>query len=171
MIQYKVPTKVAYKAGIARMRSWGFNCPSIEDIGVGMAVKDMFKFYLDKRFLNDTFENNLEAAPGTIDDVMSWYSDFLSALYDHIVKCLQDKWPVDFDLKKVEYIFGLPTSWKDNVPLVQLFRQIVEKSGFGTGNVIIRLTEGEASAVFTAKNLEHKFKVSYIHILVTVYLY
>jgi len=125
-----------------------------------MAVKDMFKFYLDKTFLRDKFEGNFEAAPGNLDDVVLWFGDFLRELYAHIKKYLQDIWKVDFNLTKVEYIFGLPTSWKDNYKLVQLFRSTAVEAGFRTDNIILDLTEAEASAIFTAKHTDEEFKVS-----------
>jgi len=171
MLENKVPTKVAYKAACARNpHSWGFECPPLEDVGPAMAVKDLFKFYLDERFLRESFERNPQAIPGTIEDVKLWYRDFLSVLHAHISSHLTNPpWLVDLDSTKVEYIFGLPTSWKDDVRLVKAFTQVVGESGFGTNNVIMGLTEGEAAAVYTAKNLEHKYKVSYMHITMIVY--
>jgi hypothetical protein len=127
-----------------------------------MAVKELFKFYLDKPNLVDSFKKNPEAAPGTSRDVMTWYTDFLTALYVHIVAHLKDPpWCVDLNSTKVEFIFSLPTSWKGKV--VEDFEEIVKEAGFGTeGNcsVDIGLTEGEAAAVSTALILEHKYKVS-----------
>ena len=155
----KVPTKVTFKAGKAGIHSWGFECPPIEELGRGMAVKDLFKFHLDPSFLKDSFESNPEAIPGDIEDVKFWYSGFLGALYHHIVKYLRDVCKEDFDATKIEYIFSLPTSWKDKDRLVQSFRRIVEVAGFGD-DVTMELTEGEASAVFTAKELNQKFRVS-----------
>ena len=125
-----------------------------------MDVKELFKFFLDERVLRQTFENNPQALPETIDDVKLWYKGFLRVLNDHISRQLtKSPWLVDWDLTKVEYVFSLPTSWKNDVRLVQAFKDIVKESGFGTHNV--RLTEGEAAAVYTAKNLQHEYKVSW----------
>jgi hypothetical protein len=123
-----------------------------------MVVKDMFKFYLDNSYQRDGSGRNFEDAPDTLDDVALWYKDFLTALYDHIIDYLQN----DLDLKSttVEFIFSLPTSWNDKSKLARIFREIVSNTGFGVDNVIMRLTEGEAAAVFTAKHHKKKFKVS-----------
>jgi hypothetical protein len=172
MLENKVPTKVAYEAGRAHNpHSWGFGCP-LEDVGPAMAVKGLFKFYLDKHVLKESFKKNPRAILGTIEDVKLWYKDFLSVLHNHISSHLtltNPSWPADPDSMKVEYIFSLPTSWKDDVSLVETFKQIIGETGFGTDNVIMGLTEGEAAAVYTAKNLGHKYKVSCMHITMRVY--
>ncbi|KUJ23927.1 uncharacterized protein LY89DRAFT_662708 [Mollisia scopiformis] len=154
----KVPTKVAYEAGKASIDSWGFGCPEVDKIGPAMAVKDLFKFLLDRDYFRKEFEGNFDAAPGTVDDVALWYGDFLRALHEHIVHCLEDGWNVDLELTKVEYNFSIPTPWADNDKLIEMFRDIVEEVGFAHGNesVVMQLTEAEASAVFTVK--QHKFR-------------
>ncbi|KAI9767085.1 MAG: hypothetical protein M1840_005873 [Geoglossum simile] len=162
MLENKVPTRLAYKAGNTRPHSWGFGCPSLEDVGPAMAVKELFKFYLDKPNLVDSFKKNPEAAPGTSRDVITWYTDFLTALYSHIVTHLKaPPWNVDWNSAKVEFIFSLPTSWKGKDKLVEDFEDIVKEAGFGSeGNcsAVMGLTEGEAAAVSTAMSLEHKYK-------------
>jgi len=128
-----------------------------------MAVKELFKLYLHKPDLVKSFERNPQGIPGTIRDVRLWYLDFLSALYDHIIAHLNEiSWLEDGN-STFEYIFSLPTSWKDNDKLVEDFKEIAKEAGFGSdenSSVAIGLTEGEASAVYTAKCLEHKFQVS-----------
>ncbi|KAI9768044.1 MAG: hypothetical protein M1839_004204 [Geoglossum umbratile] len=127
-----------------------------------MAVKELFKFYLDKPSLADSFKKNPEGAPGTHHDVMVWYTDFLAALYGHTVAHLKGPpWHVDWDSTQVEFIFSLPTSWKGNDRLVEDFEEIVKDAGFGSGensSLVIGLTEGEAAAVSTATSLGHKYK-------------
>lgn len=155
----KVPTKVGYKAGEKGIDSWGFECPSLENISRGMAIKDMFKFYLDGNFLGEKFQRNPEEIP-KFEDVKSWYTDFLAALYAHIIQFLWERLRVDVKLTPIEFIFSIPTSWKDKDLMVRCFRDLVDIAGFGrAGNVIMELTEGEASAVFTAKHLWHEFQV------------
>src|SRR5439155_22571999 len=137
---------VAYRAGHHRLHSWGFACPSREHLGPETAVIGFFKTFLDELLLVETFKGNPEAAPGDIHDVRLWYVDFLTALYDHIVAQLKNSWRVDWDLVKVEYIFSIPTYWKDNARLVENFEEIVKEAGFGTdGNCSVSMmTEGEA---------------------------
>jgi hypothetical protein len=167
VLENKVPTRLAYKAGNARPHSWGLACPSLEGVGPAMAVKELFKFYLDKPSLADSFKRNPEGAPGTHHDVMVWYTDFLAALYGHTVAHLKGPpWHVDWGSTQVEFIFSLPTSWKGNDRLVEDFEEIVKDAGFGSGensSLVIGLTEGEAAAVSTATSLGHKYKVSLVH--------
>ncbi|CZR65459.1 uncharacterized protein PAC_15359 [Phialocephala subalpina] len=153
----KVPTRVAYKAGKAAYHSWGFKCPELEEVGPAMAVKEMFKFHLDKWFLKEDHQRGQDGG-FELEDVKLWYKDYLSALYSHIVQCLREKWKVDVGLTTVEYIFSIPTLWSKEDQLVQTFRELVEATGFGDGYVIMNLTEAEASAVSTAKLLDHGFQ-------------
>ncbi|KAF8852058.1 hypothetical protein BDZ45DRAFT_807834 [Acephala macrosclerotiorum] len=154
----KVPTQVGYKAGEKGIHSWGFECPSFGNIGRGMAIKDMFKFYLDDYFLGGKFQRTPEETP-KLENVKSWYTDFLTALYAHIIQFLQERLRIDVRSTPIEFVFSIPTSWKDKDLSVRCFRELVDSAGFGrAGNVIMELTEGEASAVFTAKHLGHEFQ-------------
>jgi hypothetical protein len=165
----KVPTRVAYKAGKSTYQSWGFNCPQPGKVGPAMAVKEMFKFHLGKWFLKEDQklgqEDDIE-----LEDVKLWYKDFLSALYLHIVQFLRETWKVDVGLTTVEYIFSIPTSWNKNDQLVQTFRELVDAAGFSDGYVIMNLTEAEASAISTAKLLDHEFQVGKSNISIVVHL-
>lgn len=165
VFQCKVPTKVTHRAGGRRIHSWGFMCPSIGNIEPGTAVKDMFKFHLDRHVLRDRSKSAVDPH-WEFEDVKSWFIDFLTPLHDHVFNCLQETWP-DFDMRKVECIFGVPTSWND-IRLLEVFRQIVDDTSFCEHRVIMRLTEAEASAVFTAKSLGRKFPVSRIYYPVMV---
>jgi hypothetical protein len=160
----KVPTAIAYRGGNFRPVSWGLECPSPEKIGPGICVKRLFKFFLDKEFLQEISERNPDGAPGDIYDVKAWYRDFLSNLYRHILEELEAKWQVDSKLTKVEYIFSLPTAWKENEKVVEEFQDIVKQAGFGDGknsSMAIGLTEAEASAVHTAMSRGHTYKVGW----------
>src|SRR6266516_317899 len=169
----KVPTMLAYRAGHFRIDSWGLSCPPLDELRPGMAIIQRFKLFLN----DDDLENSFESDIGTVDDVRMWYRHFLTALHEHIVTHLQrPPWRVDWSSTKVEYIFSLPTVWKDNNQLVEDFKKIVKQAGFGSRekcgrhkncgrhencSVTIGLTEGEASAVYTAAtSSEHKYKVS-----------
>ena len=116
-----------------------------------------FKFYLDETWL----PRGPEEAIFDIEDVKTWFRHFFTALHDHIHAHLTDPpCMVDWNSTKVEYIFGLSALWKE--PLINDFREIVEQAGFITGpncSIVMGLTEGEASAVSTAKNLGYRYKV------------
>jgi hypothetical protein len=155
----KVPTKLTYAAGELDISSWGFECPTLDNLGRGMAIKDMFKFYLDTSFTTEKFRRVPESIPKH-KNVKLWYNDFLTALHNHIIRQLKERWQADPSATTVEYVFSIPTMWKDNDTLVREFRDIVDEAGFGkTGMVVMELTEGEAAAVFTAKQLDHRFQV------------
>ncbi|KAE8449334.1 hypothetical protein EG329_008235 [Mollisiaceae sp. DMI_Dod_QoI] len=154
----KVPTRVAYTAGEIGIHSWGLGCPELGEIGRGVAIKDMFKFFLNEHFVKGKFPAIPHQAP-KIENVRMWYEDFLTALYHHIVSQLREIENIDLKLSHIEFIFSIPTAWLDNDQVLQEFRKLVDRAGFSKiGDVIMRLTEGEAAAVFTAKRLEDRFQ-------------
>ena len=163
----KVPTRVTYKAGDLRARSWGFACPSPKQLSPNMTVSELFKFLLDKKVLDEVNKRKAEDDQESMENIKKWFTDFLGKLHDHILLYLGDTaWSVDWHSTKFEYIFSLPTSWELNDELVEDFREIVEQAGFGTepnSSVTIELTEGVASAVYTAKSVDHNFNVSKVH--------
>jgi hypothetical protein len=162
-IAYKVPTALIYRAGRSRPCSWGFGCSSSQNSGYGLGVVDYFKYFLDEDELERFFRDKPGGAPD-IGDVRKWFRDFLHALHDHIIAYFEGPmWQLDWLSTKVEYVFGLPTLWKERDELVRDFKHIVAQAGFVQRvncNVTFGLTEAEASAVYTAKSLEHKYKVS-----------
>ncbi|CZR64596.1 uncharacterized protein PAC_14494 [Phialocephala subalpina] len=155
----KVPTCIAYRAGISKPRSWGFECPDFGNVENGMAVLDLFKFQLQILITKKGVprQGGVEVE---MRDVKNWYRDFLRALYMRIGKHLKEKLEMDFEggTVPVDYIFSVPTMWKNNHELVGAFRQVVDEAGFSSGNVTMELTEGEAAAVFTATRSNHTFK-------------
>ncbi|KAF8856169.1 hypothetical protein BDZ45DRAFT_727644 [Acephala macrosclerotiorum] len=154
----KVPTRVAYTAGEIGVHSFGFECPNLEDLEEGMAIKDMFKFCLSSSFLESKEQEN-PSNFRKFENVKLWYEDFLTALYTHIVDYVQEDLATDLRSTSIEFIFSIPTLWKDDDLLVHVFRELVAKAGFdAAGSVIMELTEGEACAVSTAKLLDHKFE-------------
>ena len=162
-ISNKVPTVLTYRAGDLRVRSWGFACPSRRELGPRRNT-GLFKFLLDEEYLEKLNREKPDDDPEHIENVRKFFTDFLSKLHEHVVAQLEDSpWRVDWRTTKVEYIFSLPTSWEKNDELVEEFGKIIEKAGFGSEEnsiVSIGLTEGVASAVYTAKSLNHNFKVS-----------
>ena len=169
-IVYKVPTTLSYQAGQSRICSWGSEPPPW-DFGRGMGVVKSFKFFLDKDELERSFrDRTFKYRQPDIDDVRKWFTDFLHALHDHIVAYLELKWGVDWHSTKVDYVFGLPTLWRERNELIRDFQNIVANAGFTESmncGVTFRLTEAEAAAVHTAKSLDHKYKVSELHAITT----
>src|SRR5439155_2489541 len=127
-VKHKVPTALTYRAGNIHACSWGFGCPGSGQAEQGMGVKDLFKFYLDKKVLEDSYPNR-HGAPGTVEDVQNWFTDFLTFLHEHIVDYLGKKpWGVNWGATEVEFIFSLPTLWKGNEELIQVFGAIIKKA-------------------------------------------
>jgi hypothetical protein len=96
--------------------------------------------------------------------VEHWFKGFLSALHSYVVAYLgAGDWRVDWGSTRVEYIFGLPTAW-ENTKVGGMFEKLVRQAGFGEEpegkcSVSIGLTEGIASAVWTARSIGHTFNV------------
>jgi hypothetical protein len=162
----KVPTTLIYQAGQSRVCSWGFARPEW-DFGYGMGVVESFKFFLDEDVLDRAFrDRELRYRQPDIEDVRNWFRDFLRGLRDHVVGHLESEFQVDWLSTKVDYIFGVPTLWRERNALIDDFQSIVAQAGFVKSlncDVTFRLTEAEAAAVHTAKSLNHEYKVREPH--------
>ncbi|KAH0565987.1 hypothetical protein GP486_000614 [Trichoglossum hirsutum] len=160
-IVHKVPTAVTYRAGRLHTCTWGFGCFSPKNCGYGLGVIEYFKYFLDKGKFERYVKDNPGFAPD-IGDVRRWFVDFLRALHDYIAAYLErPPWQLDRLATKVEFVIGLPTLWKERDELICDFKNIVEQAGFKPGancDVIFRLTEAEASAVYTAKSLGRDYR-------------
>jgi hypothetical protein len=169
----KVPTRITYKAGDQRVHSWGYTCPAPAVAGPSMAVKRYFKFLLDPRQLNELNNGLPNHEKESAENVKMWFTDYLTKLHEHIVSHLEEtqplslgvsrRRPVQWGSTKVDYIFSLPTSWGENADLIEEFRNVILRAGFGHREhttVVMGLTEGVASAVYTAKTLGSDFQVS-----------
>src|SRR5947207_2170207 len=97
-IANKMPSTLTYGAGIFRVHSWGFQCPSIEDMGPGMDTKESFKFFLDESRLKDRFPRPEEVK---IDDVRTWFKHFFTNLHRHVRAHLTDSWQVNWNSTKI----------------------------------------------------------------------
>jgi hypothetical protein len=160
-VSNKVPTKVCYFAGRASRpgerlcEEWGYKCLE-PPFPRGIDVIENFKLYLDEDFLrNDQEKEKDRYIEYRIEDIELWYTDFLSALYEHIQKEIISR-PAfqitNLAAIQVEYIFSYPMAWKDNV--ISRFKRLIESAGFGIlpkHKVIIGPSEAEAAAVYTAK--------------------
>ncbi|KAI9777758.1 MAG: hypothetical protein M1839_008553 [Geoglossum umbratile] len=170
----KVPTVLTYRgAGLVGISSWGFVCPKPGNVPAGMSRRELFKLSLDPAI----FERYTRAhSDQSLDDVRGWFKDFLTALHGHIVNhfenglktkegWIKQYFGEDFGRNewkrcKVEYIFSVPTTWKQP-SVIEDFRRIVEKAGFGKSeenrSLTIGPTEAVAAAVYTAKVAAHQY--------------
>jgi hypothetical protein len=161
VVSNKVPTKVCYRSGRAsrvgkpHCEVWGHECPK-PPFDRGIDVMENFKLYLDEYFLeqDQDYDRGLYVE-WTIEDIELWYTDFLSALYNHIGEKISSRPEfhiTDFAAMHIEYIFSFPTAWKDDVVL--RFEKLIRRAGFGSERaheVKIGPTEAEAVAVYTAR--------------------
>lgn len=171
-ITNKVPTSIMYTAGDRRVRYWGFAVPTLSQLQ-HMAIKRYFKFCLNQKTLDEL--NVLLEEQGQeieeIENVKMWYTDYLKKLHEHIISHLQEtqpqtlgdsrRRPVEWGRTKVEYHFSLPTEWRDNASLIEVFRSVIQDAGFGSMEntlINIELTEAVASAVYTVKTMGSEFR-------------
>ncbi|OCK89975.1 uncharacterized protein K441DRAFT_581770 [Cenococcum geophilum 1.58] len=159
----KVPTALYYSAGNRRPKKWGFECPPPGSTEHGMMVKDRFKLYLVEEFFQKTLGGLGDHAPGNFEDVQMWFVDFLTALYKEIKKCISEKLELDdWRAARVEYLFSVPTTWDNHPEVLEMFKAIAAKAGFGESeehSVQISLSEAEAAAVYTAASQRNRHLV------------
>lgn len=88
------------------------------------------------------------------------YTDYFRFLHRTIEQRLKGELASSWENAKIEYIFSVPTTWQP-VPTVERFRRIISAAGFGSNpnhKAEIGLTEAEAAAVYTARNMPGMFK-------------
>ncbi|KAH6665971.1 hypothetical protein B0J14DRAFT_660106 [Halenospora varia] len=166
----KVPTSLTYKAGDRRIRLWGFGCPQLRDLSPQETVREFFKFYLDGSNFEQLKRKNPDEKDEISANIENWFVDYLTQIYAHVTNQLKVT-EVDLDLTIIEYIFSLPTDWKDKPTLVEAFERIILQAGFGSAeNASARtgLTEAVASAVYTAKSVGYNFEVRYLYTTVDI---
>jgi hypothetical protein len=144
-IDNKVPTQIAYnRSGNLMPSKWGFDI-DMEDLSLD--VREMFKLDLDPRYESDM--PGRDAMP----DVRRWYTDYMRCVYQHLAATLTKLNP-RWRTSKVEFLFSVPTTWKDRTQVAQV-EDLLRQAGFGTEgqfhHVEISLTEAEAAAIFASK--------------------
>lgn len=83
------------------------------------------------------------------------YTDYFQYLYRTIEARLKGELASTWEDAKIEFIFSVPTTWRP-LPTVERFRKIIAAAGFGSfprHKAAIGLTEAEAAAVHTARNM------------------
>jgi hypothetical protein len=144
----KVTTAVAYDIRTGFPATWGF---LINREHEGLDVQDLFKLYLDPVY-KDAFQNQ-----PPIEEARKWFVDFLSFVHKAIKEHF-DEWFPRWTTKNVEYLFSVPTTWK-NPAMIAETESLIKKAGFGENVkhvVRISLTEAEAAAVYASKHSYEK---------------
>lgn len=113
-----------------------------------MEYNELFKLYLDPHY-----QDSSEDAP-TLQEARRWFQDYLSCLHaylqEHFIKTVPR-----FEQKRIEYVFSVPTTWKDPATIART-EGLIRAAGFGSSEnkknrASVYLTEAEAAAVYTSK--------------------
>lgn len=138
----KVTTSVAYDRN-GKPVSWGF---LVNEEDPNLDVQQYFKLYLDPAH-EDEFRN----APH-LEDARRWYVDYLRCIYYAICEHFDKSYP-RWRGKPIEFLFSVPTTWK-NPGMIGELEGLIRHAGFGERpeqRVTISLTEAEAAAVYASK--------------------
>ncbi|KAJ5930577.1 hypothetical protein N7466_006070 [Penicillium verhagenii] len=136
----KVPSQLIYHPDSSVVRSWGFQCIAERD-APEVDIKQDFKLNLDPQF-NDTRPD----VP-TCHDAMRWFQDYILCIYRYAVTHLARGFP-RFMSRRVEFIFSVPTTWKDPRMVARLRESVILNSPMHRAT--IGLTEAEAAAVYAS---------------------
>ncbi|KAL4881276.1 hypothetical protein BJY04DRAFT_189497 [Aspergillus karnatakaensis] len=140
----KVPTSLVYGPDGKTLKDWGFGCDAEDQT---LEIKEFFKLHLaphNESVGKDAGINRQEAR--------RWFQDYISCIYKHVVKHFDDSIP-GFENIRVEFIFSVPTTWKD-VRMIEEIRRLLSKAlqkGAPNHWAVIGLTEAEAAAVYACR--------------------
>ncbi|KAJ5893488.1 hypothetical protein N7495_005179 [Penicillium taxi] len=138
----KVPTCIEYDDESGLVKRWGFQCDQEQK---SSHVKEFFKLHLAPQYHDD-----YSGLP-TRQEAQKWFQDYIQCLYRHVVTHFQSTIP-QFVSRHVEFIFSVPTTWKD-VRMIEETRRLLESSISAKTpmhSVSIGLTEAEAAAVYAS---------------------
>jgi hypothetical protein len=115
---------------------------------------ELFKLYLDPQY-----DDPLGIAP-SIHQAQQWFRDHMQSLHTFLEKYFEETVP-RFDLKRIEYVFSMPATWKDPA-LIAAMERLIIAAGYGqTGfdqRIMerrgIHLTEAEAAAAYAIRRME-----------------
>ncbi|KAL2827810.1 hypothetical protein BDW59DRAFT_54789 [Aspergillus cavernicola] len=141
-IATKVPSHILYHNNTIK---WGFQCEqnllSLDDTRDLKSIKQYFKLNLDPAFIDSR-----PHAPSR-EDATRWFQDYIRAVYAYVVDYFGRTLP-RFEGLQVEFVFSVPTTWKDPRMVEELRGAIRFDSG--CHRAVIGLTEAEAAAVYVS---------------------
>lgn len=154
----KVPTELDYEGD--RLVRWGFSCQEEDERDVLHC--EWFKTFLDPEQLKKKQQTDPHSAPRSLSQVKRWFEDYLRAIYrvteEYISGRLEGS---NWHDAKIVFIFSLPTTWT-SLSVVEDFRTVIKRSGFGAGgknhSLEIGLTEAEAAGVYTVRNQTQSYQ-------------
>lgn len=123
------------------VKEWGFGCDSADD---GADIKEFFKLHLAVQSESDGLGISKHEA-------RRWFKDYIASIYSHVVTHFGNTIP-GFDRMRVEFIFSVPTTWKD-VRMIEEIRALINAAIGGPYHwACIGLTEAEAAAVYACRD-------------------
>ncbi|KAG8527807.1 uncharacterized protein KY384_007961 [Bacidia gigantensis] len=138
----KVPTLLQYVPGTRSVKAWGFLCDQESE-----DVLDCFKLHLDPTFIDPRPD------PPSLEQARQWYRDYLRCIHDHVEETFSNSFP-RWQTQNAEFIFSVPTTWK-NPSMIAETQRLINEAGFGRDGpdhrATISLTEAEAAAVYASK--------------------
>ena len=140
----KVPTMLQYEDDSRTVKAWGFLC-DVEETSTDILT--CFKLHLDP-----TYHDPRPEAPKPA-QARQWYQDYLHCVHDHILDIFESSFP-RWSLRRTEFVFSVPTTWKNPSMIVQMER-LIKGAGYGSDGPYHRarigLTEAEAAAVYASR--------------------
>lgn len=138
---------------------WGFQCeetvsdslstsntPSTSTSDtVAARATDIIKYF--KLNLDSDFTDSRPDAPSR-DQAMCYFRDYIGCVYRYVVDYFSRSFP-RFEGMKVEFVFSVPTTWKDP-RMVEELRRGIELDRGRDHRAVIGLTEAEAAAVYVS---------------------
>jgi hypothetical protein len=124
------------------LRSWGFGCDLRDP---NLDVVEHFKLYLDPEYKDDYADISCA-------DAQRFFYDFLFLIHEHVAHFFRMRIP-NWARMRVEWIFSVPTTWRD-AAFIHGLESLIQSVGFGKdGNLHscrITLTEAEAAGISVA---------------------
>ncbi|KAJ5084562.1 hypothetical protein NUU61_009141 [Penicillium alfredii] len=139
----KVQTCIEYAPGASSPKGWGYSC---NQDNPDADIKEFFKLHLAPLYR----DNHLQG-PSRL-EAQKWFQDYIGSIYKHVVTHLNNTVPL-FESRKVEFLFSVPTTWKD-VRMIEETKAVIEgavNANCPNHKAFIGLTEAEAAAVYACK--------------------
>ena len=140
----KVPTLLQYENDGTTVKSWGFLSDADES---SEGILTCFKLHLDP-----TYRDLRPEAP-RLAQARQWFQDYLRCVHDYIVETFESSFP-RWSLTKTDFVFSVPTTWKNPSMIMQMER-LIKSAGYGSDGPFHRarigLTEAEAAAVYASR--------------------
>ena len=140
----KVTTAIAYDPRTGKPVTWGF---LVDQETRDLEVQELFKLYLDPAHRDEDYREQ-----PSLQEARRWFSDYLRCIYQTIKEHFDETYP-RWTTKNVEFLFSVPTTWK-NPAMIAETERLIKQAGYGerTNHLVrISLTEAEAAAVCASK--------------------